>query len=396
MIKRIILENYMSHTHTVIEPADGLTVLVGENNCGKSAVVSALQTLCTNERGDYMVRHGAKEAGVAVETDDGHVVEWRRKGSVVSYRIDGEDIHRLKGDVPEGLHEVLRLPEVETESETFDVHFGEQKSPIFLLAQPGSKAALFFASSSDAAALMEMQRRHRNHVTEAKRREKRLSASIERLEQLIAALEPLDELAARARALEKEHDDVRECVEKTAALGDALGEIRRQERELRHQEAFCEALASLNAPPEFYETRPLEDIARELARETARAASLEAKRDLLSTLEAPPEFRDTQRIEGLLADMQRAEADVASRAAEIELLRKLAAPQEPADTGPLEEIIDSLREALDERAHLGCSLADVDKALAAAREEVEGWVSEHGVCPTCGQPVDAEHLLSSQ
>ena len=52
MIKRIALDNYMSHSHTVIGPADGLTILLGENNCGKSAVVSALQTLCTNGRGD--------------------------------------------------------------------------------------------------------------------------------------------------------------------------------------------------------------------------------------------------------------------------------------------------------------------------------------------------------
>ena len=62
MIRSITLENYMSHARTVIEPAGGLTVLVGENNCGKSAVVSALQTLCHNENGDYMVRHGAGES----------------------------------------------------------------------------------------------------------------------------------------------------------------------------------------------------------------------------------------------------------------------------------------------------------------------------------------------
>ena len=54
MIKRITLDNYMSHSHTVIEPADGLTVLVGENNCGKSAVVSALQTLCFNRQKNFM------------------------------------------------------------------------------------------------------------------------------------------------------------------------------------------------------------------------------------------------------------------------------------------------------------------------------------------------------
>ena len=70
MIKKITLKNYMSHTHTVIEPAvPGLTVLTGPNNWGKSAVVSALQALCGNEEGGYMVRHDEKECRVIVETD---------------------------------------------------------------------------------------------------------------------------------------------------------------------------------------------------------------------------------------------------------------------------------------------------------------------------------------
>ena len=41
MIRRIKLVNFMSHANTVIEPADGLTILVGQNNCGKSAIVAA-------------------------------------------------------------------------------------------------------------------------------------------------------------------------------------------------------------------------------------------------------------------------------------------------------------------------------------------------------------------
>lgn len=320
MIRRIILEGYMSHSHTVIEPAEGLTVLVGENNCGKSAVVSALQTLCTNERGDYMVRHGAKETRVLVETDDGHLIEWLRKGPTVSYRIDGEDVHRLKGDIPERLHELLRLPKVETEAEAFDIHFGEQKSPIFLLNQPGSKAALFFASSSDAADLMEMQRRHKLHVRDARREEESLSSGIERLEELIGALGPLDELVPRVKALQEEYDDVREFGAKTTKLADALRDIRRQELDLCRQEALCGVLASLARPPGFHETEPIEEVCRDLQAEITRAAGLRARREELSALEAPPELQDTRGLEGLLADMERTEADLRSRGAETGLL----------------------------------------------------------------------------
>jgi predicted ATP-dependent endonuclease of OLD family len=70
MIKRIELTNFMSHEHTVIEPAAGLTVLIGPNNCGKSAIVAALQILASNENSTYVMRHGAKECSVKVETDE--------------------------------------------------------------------------------------------------------------------------------------------------------------------------------------------------------------------------------------------------------------------------------------------------------------------------------------
>ena len=85
MIRRIVLKNFMSHQHTVIEPVaasrrahpsaetdasdtNGLTVLVGENNSGKSAIVTALQTVAQNASGDFMVRHGEKECEVTIET----------------------------------------------------------------------------------------------------------------------------------------------------------------------------------------------------------------------------------------------------------------------------------------------------------------------------------------
>ena len=163
MIRRIILENYMAHGRTVIEPAAGLTVLVGPNNCGKSAVAHALQTLCYNKPADFAVRHGEKEASVTVETDDGHILTWRRRKNVVSYVIDGREIGRLgQAGVPDDLHRYLRMPRIDPSNESgapFFVHFGLQKSPIFLLDDPPARAATFFASSSDAEKLLEMQKR---------------------------------------------------------------------------------------------------------------------------------------------------------------------------------------------------------------------------------------------
>lgn len=194
MIRKITLENFMSHRHTVIEPANGLTVLVGENNCGKSAIVAALQILCHNTNGDYMVRHGEKECRIIVETDEGHVIEWKRKNGTVSYTLNGRAIHRLRGRTPDDLHKLLRIPKVYPQDggDPFDIHFGEQKKPVFLLDESGSRAAKFFASSSDAEALIKMQNLHRDNVRNASQNSNRLQKDLRLLDQ---RLEPLTKVA---------------------------------------------------------------------------------------------------------------------------------------------------------------------------------------------------------
>ena len=71
----------MSHEHSVFELTEGLNVLVGPNNCGKSAVVTALQILCYNDTSTFVLRHEARECSIQVESGDGHVVRWARKKS---------------------------------------------------------------------------------------------------------------------------------------------------------------------------------------------------------------------------------------------------------------------------------------------------------------------------
>src|SRR2546426_3722077 len=204
LIRRITLENYMSHALTVIEPAAGLTVLVGPNNCGKSAVVSALQTLCGDNAGNFMVRHGERVCRVTVETGDGHEITWRRKGDAVMYVIDGTEVHRSgRGNLPDNLHEHLRLPKVEASGtgEKFDVHFALQKSPIFLIDNEG-RAAAFFSTSSDAERLLEVQKLHKARVGEAKTSQKNVAAELKRLDERLGLLRPLDGIGDRLRQAE--------------------------------------------------------------------------------------------------------------------------------------------------------------------------------------------------
>src|SRR5512147_2753176 len=87
MIKRITIENYMAHRHTVLELGPGVTVLTGPNNVGKSAVVEAIRSVAQNPAPEHVIRHGAGQAVVRVELDSGEIIEWVRKKASAVYRL---------------------------------------------------------------------------------------------------------------------------------------------------------------------------------------------------------------------------------------------------------------------------------------------------------------------
>jgi hypothetical protein len=308
VITRIELTNFMSHTRTVIEPAAGLTVLVGPNNCGKSAVVAALQILCHNDNSTYVLRHGERECSVQVTTDDGHTIQWRRK-TAPSYCIDGQLFDRLRGGgLPEELHKVLRLPLVEGgDDKNFDVHFGEQKSPIFLLGSPPSAAAKFFASSSDAIRLVEMQRRHKEKLTERQREKVRLEAESKRLNGELEVLQPVVELDRRLRDTELLYADLQHLAARIAEAGRDEEKLCSQRAVVERSEAETIVLSPLSSPPELSPTGELTGVVEtlRLVHDGCNAAAARAKS--LVILTPPPPLFEEGPLEGIVASLQELE-----------------------------------------------------------------------------------------
>lgn len=346
MIKRIELKNFMSHEHTVLEPAEGLTVLIGPNNVGKSAVIAALQILCYNDNSTYVMRHGAKECSIKVETDDGHTVQWKRKKSP-SYVIDGEKFDRLaRSGVPDELHAALRLKKVDTSSgkDPFDVHFGAQKSPIFLLDQSGGTAARFFASSSDAIRLVAMQQRHKEKVKDARKERTRLDSESKLLNAELATLEPvvaiddqLEKLEANFNELQKLARDVDEL---TQFQDQFLQHIERVERHRKE----CKTLDALASPPTLEETVPVQNLIADLCAVDAQMHFDSARQQVLETLASPPELNDVSSLLQVVENLSRTNHLVKHIGEEQQVLCELVSPPSYQATGELEGLIERFSE----------------------------------------------------
>ncbi|HZN32999.1 MAG TPA: ATP-binding protein [Pirellulaceae bacterium] len=433
MLTRIELTNFMAHAHTVIEPAAGLTVLVGPNNCGKSAVVAALQILCHNDPSTYVLRHGEKECSVQVTTDDGHTALWKRKKTGASYEIDGEKFDRLRGaDVSEPLHRALRLPLVEGSGEAdFDVHFGTQKSPIFLLNSSSATAARFFASSSDASRLVEMQSRHKARLAERQREKNRLEAESKQLTAELETLQPAVDLDKRLKAAEQQHAELLRRSGELEQAQRAAAALDAKQAEAAQVAALAASLEPLAPPPKLPPTQPLADLIDALQRAAAAHEQAAARAQQLAPLAAPPAMSDVAALARTADELAALDRAAARAEAERQRLSAICEPPRLADSAALAKLIENLFAAAAQamRWESAASVAGIEAprpqlelaplrdfagkfeaALAlvaeSAREEAAALAelnaaatelraaADGEVCPTCGVPLDPERLLA--
>ena len=432
MIKRIELVNFMSHEHTVFELSDGLTVLIGPNNCGKSAVVSALQVLCSNPPSTYVLRHGAKECKIIVETDAGDRIIWsRKKSGSPKYEINGQPFDRLNRKVPEELHKILRLPAVQADKESYDVHFGEQRSPIFLLGDKEKAAAQFFASSSDAIRLVEMQSLHKNKVRKSNHEVERLKQERATLETEIKILTPLEKIRAGADDCQAQYDELQKREAKTVLLQSDVKQLIRFSTRNAVLEAFSKVLAVVPDPPEIAPTVGLKSHLKQLETLQQKQSYVQKSGEALDALPNPPTINNTsvlvhsiarlhslhqhstrfennlailkplqeplplQNVDGLKAtigDLSLATHREKALLQQSKQLAKVGEPPQLESPGELRSVLAALDETLQKQEQLNQLLVSTSKDLAVAKNAFEAWIEDHPQCPTCGSELSAHAL----
>ena len=382
MIRRIILENYMSHGRTVIEPAAGLTVLAGPNNCGKSAVISALMNLRGDGEldGHFMLRHEEKLCTVTVETDDGHVLVWKRKKASVVYLIDGVEVNRMgRGNLPDKLPEILRLPVIEpaNSGKKFDLHFGLQKKPIFLIDSE-SDAARFFSASNDAERLLEMQQLQKERVKSARADQKKSKSELARIDGKLAALSPLEAIDVELAEAERLHGEVVRQMHRAIDLSRLIDAIDRLDREAARvgkivaelgalrpppvphdTAAMALAMAKLNearlatsrgraakfamdglrAPPVVEITAPLKELIDRLRNASASARRKQAFASTLRPLRELPAFQDDAALKKLVGVFGEATRSAAATSRRVEAINSLREPPSQSEIAPLEGLV---------------------------------------------------------
>src|SRR5579863_9502711 len=112
---------------------EGLTVVTGPSDVGKSALFRALKGAVRNELPAEWVRDGQDDPmEITLEVGNHKISAKRKRKGSTTYVIDGQDFAKLAGAVPDQLKD-LKFGEVVIGDFDFDPIFGRQNSAQFLI-----------------------------------------------------------------------------------------------------------------------------------------------------------------------------------------------------------------------------------------------------------------------
>lgn len=284
MIRNIGIKDFQSIDSLQLE-CGPITVLVGESDSGKSAVVRALYALAFNDYPTDHVRQGAEASRVAVSVDGRVVGADKGKGRNGYFVVDGGDEKRwdrVGRDVPGEVADLLGWRIVELDDGTrFTPSIHRQFDGPFLLADSKLRVAKVLGSLTNIATLFSAiregtraEREARKASDVAREEARRHEADAEAVEAQAAVVRQ------RADAAHAAWEEARSVVEALERVEAVAGLLRRRSEAVAGARAALEgaeaALFDLpDLDPVFAEALRLEGVATELR---TTAASVESWR----------------------------------------------------------------------------------------------------------------------
>lgn len=139
-IKQVEITNFQSHANTVVEfaPTGHLTVITGNSDSGKTAVIRALRWVFYNQpQGTDFIRVGCTSSQVTVAMDDGWSVTRLRTPSKNQYIVthpdgDKQVYEGFGNNVPVEVQQVLGVAPVDVEGMDLKLNIAEQLDGPFL------------------------------------------------------------------------------------------------------------------------------------------------------------------------------------------------------------------------------------------------------------------------
>jgi hypothetical protein len=102
----LVLSGFQSIRNPVCLTLEGLTVIEGESNIGKSALIRLVHAAFSNKAGTYYITTGEEKASLEWRDVSNHLI-WEKHGSSVSYLVNNKRLNKPgRGTVPDEVSRV--------------------------------------------------------------------------------------------------------------------------------------------------------------------------------------------------------------------------------------------------------------------------------------------------
>jgi DNA repair exonuclease SbcCD ATPase subunit len=249
MIKKLIIQNFQSHGQSELNFDDGVNVIVGGSDSGKSAVIRALKWVIFNKPTGNAFRSnwgGVTQVDLVIDGNplDNNVVSRVRNGSKEnSYHYNNQIFQALKGDIPSEISNFLELDWI---------NFQQQLDSPFLLSETPGDVARFFNS---IAGIDKIDTGLKNLNSWLRKAEAEKTSEENRIDELASAIsnyDYLDEAEAdldEAETLDEEFSDVSKDIEE---LGNRISTLKKLEKEIDAMQELLEAKLDVEKIEELF------------------------------------------------------------------------------------------------------------------------------------------------
>ncbi|HHV19601.1 MAG TPA: AAA family ATPase [Thermoanaerobacterales bacterium] len=207
LIKSLKLKNFQSHKESQIDFAEGLTVIIGQTDQGKSSIVRALKWVLYNEpRGTDFITAGSKLCRVMIEMENGSIIIRERDGQRNRYILikNGEEqiFEGFGNSVPLEIIRAHGIPKIHIDRDTTSaVNLAEQLEAPFLISESGSNRAKALGRLVGIHIIDAAQRTTLKDLVDAQQRHKLLEKDIAALKDELAIYKDIEVIAEKISCL---------------------------------------------------------------------------------------------------------------------------------------------------------------------------------------------------
>lgn len=244
---------------------EGLTVIVGPSDIGKSALIRAISAALYGMPGEYFIRAGTTETVVALDgvpkVNGGTLdVEWHKGKGINYFVIDGEKYDKVARETPAHLP-IAGYKELQINDEYIRPQISEQHDRMFLLDRSGAFVHDVIAQASRLSVLLRADKACATDLKRQKTYSKVRLDDLEAAEKKLEGMQPIRELHSRVQLLKPKLQQMKTLAQRIENLK-ALANDRKVLKELKKLEVPAVDRSEYET---FLKTVPVLEEVRQLA-----------------------------------------------------------------------------------------------------------------------------------